>query len=142
MNIGNSKTNEPHRFRLTLADKFNRKDPNKNMVLANLSIYYTWKNIKPAYDTINLKSLFRLGMMNLICLLDHTLFQTLKIILNTLLKKHETIADNPLMQIYTNKIKNRIVFKINTGYKLELLSPKTMKLLGSIKDILIKMCKN
>ena len=91
---------------------------------------------------INLKSLFRLGMMNLICLLDHTLFQTLEIILNTLLKKHETIADNPLMQIYTNKIKNRIVFKINTGYKLELLSPKTMKLLGSIKDILIKMCKN
>ena len=55
MNIGNSKTNEPHRFRLTLADKFNRKDPNKNVVLANLSIYYTWKNIKPAYDTNKFK---------------------------------------------------------------------------------------
>ena len=37
------------------------------------------------------------------------------------------------MQIYTNKIKNRIVFKIKTGYKLELLSPETMKLLGSTK---------
>ena len=37
------------------------------------------------------------------------------------------------MQIYVHKIKNRIVFKIKTGYKLELLSPKTMKLLGSAK---------
>ena len=37
------------------------------------------------------------------------------------------------MQIYTNKLKNRIVFEIKTGYKLELLSPDTMKLLGSTK---------
>ena len=37
------------------------------------------------------------------------------------------------MHIYTNKIKNRIAFKIKTGYKLELLSPETMKLLGSTK---------
>ena len=49
------------------------------------------------------------------------------------IKKHETIADNPLVEIYENKIKNRIVFKINTGYKLELLSPETIKLLGSTK---------
>ena len=46
MIIENSKTNEPHRFRLTLADKLNLKDPNKNMALVNLSIYYIWKNIK------------------------------------------------------------------------------------------------
>ena len=37
------------------------------------------------------------------------------------------------MQIYVNRIKNRIVFQINTGYKLELLAPETMKLLGSTK---------
>ena len=43
MNTKNSKTNEPHGFRLTLADKLNLKDPNKTRVLANLSIYYTWK---------------------------------------------------------------------------------------------------
>ena len=65
--------------------------------------------------------------------MDHTLCQTFKIILNTLLKKHETIADNPPVQIYTNKIKSRIVFKIRTGYKLEFLSLKTMKLLGNTK---------
>ena len=43
------------------------------------------------------------------------------------------MTENPLVQIYPNKIKNRIVFKIKTGYKLELLSPETMKLLGSTK---------
>ena len=41
------------------------------------------------------------------------------------------IANNPPVQIYVNKSKNRTVFKTKTGYKLELLSPKTMKLLGS-----------
>ena len=50
MNIANSKTNEPHKFRLTLADKLNLKDSDKNMALANVSIYYTWKNIKSAYN--------------------------------------------------------------------------------------------
>ena len=50
-----------------------------------------------------------------------------------IIKKHKTFAQNPPIQIYPNKIKNRIVFKIKTGYKLELLSPETMKLLGSTK---------
>ena len=55
MNTGNRKTNEPQRFRLSLADKRNLKDPSKNMALANLSIYYTWKNIKSAYNNDKFK---------------------------------------------------------------------------------------
>ena len=47
MNTKNSKTSEPHKCILELTDKFNLKSPNKNMASANLSIYYTWKNIKP-----------------------------------------------------------------------------------------------
>ena len=43
------------------------------------------------------------------------------------------MTENPPVQIYPNKIKNRIVFKINIGYKLELLTPETMKLLGNTK---------
>ena len=43
------------------------------------------------------------------------------------------MADNPPVQIYTKKSKNRIIFKMKTGYKLELLSPETMKLIGSGK---------
>ena len=50
-----------------------------------------------------------------------------------IIKKHETIADNPPVQIYVNKMKSRIVFKMKTGYKLELLSKETMQLLGSSK---------
>ena len=71
--------------------------------------------------------------MDLICLMDHILFKIYKIILNTPSNKHETPSNNPLMQTYVNRIKNRIVFKIKTGYKLELLSSETMKLLGSTK---------
>ena len=73
MSTENSNTNEPHIFRLTVADKLNLKDPNKNMALANLSIYYTWKNIKSAHGSNKFK-------------IYHSLFQTFKIILNTLLK--------------------------------------------------------
>ena len=50
-----------------------------------------------------------------------------------IIKKQETLTGNPPIEIYPNKIKNRIVFKIKTGYKLELLSSETMKLLGSTK---------
>ena len=53
-----------------------------------------------------------------------------------IIKKHETIAETAPILIYTNTTNNRIVFKIKTGYKLELLSKETMKLLGSTKDII------
>ena len=48
------------------------------------------------------------------------------------------MADNLPVQIYVNKIKNRIVFKIKSGYKLELLTLVTMKLLGSTKNVVDK----
>ena len=51
-----------------------------------------------------------------------------------IIKKHETIDKVSPILIYANNISNRIVFKIKTGYKLELLSKETMKLLGSTKD--------
>ena len=50
MNSENSKTSEPHRFRLGLTDKPDLKDPKKNMALANSSIYYTWKTVKSEYN--------------------------------------------------------------------------------------------
>ena len=56
MNTGNSKTNEPDRFKLGLTDKLNLKNLNKNMALANLSICYTWKNIKSKYNNNTFKT--------------------------------------------------------------------------------------
>ena len=55
MNTENSKANEPRRFKLDLADKLDVNNPNKSIVLANLSIYYTWKNIKSKYNNNKFK---------------------------------------------------------------------------------------
>ena len=133
MNIENIKTNESNKFIYQFTDKLNLKNPNKNMALANLSIYYTWKTLNLNITTINLEFLLQLGIVPLFCLMDRILFLIYKIILSTLLKNQETTADNPPVQIYVDKIKNRIVFKIKTGYKLELLSKETIQLLGSSK---------
>ena len=133
MNGENSKTSELRRFILDLADKLNLKHPKKNMALTNLSIYYTWRNIKSACNNNKFKvsvstwdDTFDLpdGSYSIADIQDYFEF---------IIKKHETLTENPPVQIYPNKIKNRIVFKIKTGYKLELLTFKTMKLLGSAK---------
>ena len=130
MNTENSKTNESHRFKLDLADKLNLKDPKKNMLLVNLSIYYNWKNIKSEYNNNKFKifaptwnETFDLpdGSYSIADIQDYFEF---------IIKKHETLTENQPVQIYPNKIKNRIVFKIKSGYKLELLTPEIMKLLG------------
>ena len=132
-NSENSKTNEFHRFRLTSADKLNLKDHNKNMALTYLGINYTGKNIKYAYKNNKFKisvptwnNEFNLpdGSYSVSDIPDYFEY---------IIKKHETIANNPPVQINVNKIKSRIVFKIKAGYKLELLSPETTKLLGSTK---------
>ena len=54
MNTENSETSEAHRFKLDLKDKINLKIQ-KNMALANLSIYYSWKNIKSKYNNNTFK---------------------------------------------------------------------------------------
>ena len=51
-----------------------------------------------------------------------------------MLEKHGEDIDEPSIQIYLNKIENRITFKIRNGYSLELLTPETMKLVGSTKN--------
>ena len=134
LNTENSKTNESNKFTYQFTDKLNLKIANnKNIGSVNLSIYYTCKNIKLAYNNNKFKisaptwnDEFDLpdGSYSISDIQDYFEF---------IIKKHETLTENPPVQIYPNKIKNRIVFKIKTGYKLELLSPETMKLLGSTK---------
>ena len=81
MNTKNSKTNEPNRFKYDLIDKLDLKNPNKNMELVNLSIYYTWKNVKSTYNN-NKFTQHQPGMKHLICLMDRIIYQKYKIILN------------------------------------------------------------
>ena len=103
------------------------------MALANLSIYYTCKNIKSEYDNnkfkisaLNWNETFDLpgGVYSIDDIQDYFEF---------IIKKHETLTANLAVEIYPNEIKNRIVFKIKTDHKLDLLTPKTMRLLGSTK---------
>ena len=103
------------------------------MALANLSIYYTCKNIKSKYNNNKLKisaptwnDTFDLpdGSYSISDIQDYFEF---------IIKKHETLTENLPIQIYPNNMENRIVFKIKTGYKLELLTPETMRLLGTTK---------
>ena len=105
------------------------------MALGSLSIYYTWKNVKSTYNNNKFKisgptwnETFDLpdASYNISEIQDYIEYVT---------KKHETIGENAPILIYANTINNRMVFKIKTGYKLELLSKETMKLLGSTKDI-------
>ena len=129
-----SKTNKPHRLKYNLIGKLDLKNPNKNMALASLSIYYTWKNVKSIYnnnkfkisaptwnDTFDLPN----GSYNISEIQNYIKY---------IIKKHETIGETAPILIYANTINNRIIFKIKTGYKSELLSKETMKLLGSTKD--------
>ena len=133
MNSENSKTSEPYRFKLDLTDKLNLKDPKKNMALANLSIYYTWKNIKSEHN--NNKFKISAPTWNVTFYLPDGSYSIADIqdYFELIIKKHETLTENPSVQIYVSKIKNRVVFKIKTGCKLELLTPETKKLLGNTK---------
>ena len=103
MNNENSKTNEPNKFVYQFIDN------NRFKILAP-----TWNE---EFD-------FPDGSYLISDIQDY--FQYV-------IKKDNTIADNSPVQIYVNKTKNRIFFQIRTDYKLELLSPETMKLLGSAK---------
>ena len=116
MNTQNSKTSEPHRFKLDLTDKLNLKNSNKNMALANLNIYYTWKNIKSEYN--NNKFKISASTWNDTFDLPGGSY-SIQDYLEFIVKKDDTLTENPPIQIYPNKIKNRIVFKKKTGYKLE-----------------------
>ena len=138
MNTENSEKIEPQRFKLDFTDKINLKNPSKNMALANLSIYYTWKSIKSEYNNNKFKisaptwnDTFDLpdGSYSIDDIQDYFEF---------IIKKDETLTEDLPIQIYSNKIKNRIVFKIKTGYKLELLTPETMRLLGIAKKVVDK----
>ena len=142
MNTENSKANEPYRFKLELTDKLNLKNPNKSMALANLSIYCTWKNIKSEYK--NNKFKISAPTWNDTFDLPDSSYSISDIedYFEFIIKKHETLTENPPIQIYPNKIKNRIIFKIATGYRLEILIPEIMKLLGSKKGKDVDSDKN
>ena len=123
MNSENSKTSEYHVLVLKLTDKLDLKRGQKTVALSNVSIFYTWKNIKSSYNNNRFKisaptwnEQFELpdGSYSISDVQDYFEY---------ILKKHSESVDNPSIRIYVNKIENRITFKLKSGYYLELLTP-------------------
>ena len=138
MNSENSKTSEPHVLILKLTDKLDLRRGEKIIALSNLSICYTWKNIKSSYKNNKFKisaptwnDKFELsdGSYSVSNIQDYFEY---------IFKKHGKNMDKPSEQIYVNKVENRVTSKIKDEYSLELLTPETMKLLGSTKNKITK----
>ena len=138
MNSENSKTSEHNVLVLKLTDKLDLRRGQKTVALSNLSIYYTWQNVKSSYNNNKFKisaptwsGEFKLpdGSYSVSDIQDYFEY---------ILKKHSGSVDNPSIRIYVNRIENRITVKIKNGYYLELLTPETMKLLGSTESKITK----
>ena len=132
MNTENSMTNESITSIYQFTDKRNLKTPNNKIIgLVNLSIYYIWKNIKSEYNNNKFKISAPTWNDEFDLPDDSYSIFDIQDYFEFIIKKHETLAENPPIQIYPSKTKRRIVFKVKTGYKLELLSSETMELLWS-----------
>ena len=138
MNSENSRTSEYNVLVLKLTDKLDLRRGQTSVALSNLSIYYTWKNIKSSYNNRKFKisvptwsDEFELpdGSYSILDIQDYFEY---------ILKKHSENVDNPSIRIYVNKIENRITFKIKNGYYRELLTSETMKLLASTETKITK----
>ena len=134
MNSENSRTTEYHVLVLKLTDKLDLRRGQKTVALSSLSIYYMWKNLKSSYNNNKFKisaptwsEEFELpdGSYSISDIQDYFEY---------IFKKHSESVDNPAIRIYVNKIENKITFKIKSGYYLELLTPETIKLLGSAES--------
>ena len=134
MNTANCKTKHSNKFVYNFSDKLNLKNPNKNIALANLSIYYTWKNVKSDYNN-NKFQISAPTWNDTFDMPDGSYsISTLQNYFEYIIKRHGTITDVSPVLIYVNEINKIIFLKIKSGYKLELLSKETMKLLGSSTD--------
>ena len=137
MNSEKSQTSKLHVLILKFTDKLYLRRGKNRIAPSNLSIYYTWENIKSSYSnkfkisapTWNNKFELPDGSYSVSDIQDYFEY---------ILKKHGENIDNPSVKIYVNKIENRITFTIKNGYCPELSTPEIMKLLGSTENKITK----
>ena len=127
-NSRNSKTSVVHRLLLNLTGKINLRRKDKYIALSNLSMYYTWKNIKKSYKNNQFK--ISSPTWNEVFELPDVSY-SISDIQDYFEYGEKTV--NPSIRIYINKIEDKTTFEIKKGYNLELLTHKTMKLHGSTK---------
>ena len=129
MNSENSKTSKPNVLILKITNKLDSRIGEKIIALANLSIYYTWKNLKSLYNNNKFKISAPYASYSVSDIPDYFEY---------ILKNHRKNADKQSVQIYVNKSENNVTFKVKNGYSLELLTPETMKLLRSTENKITK----
>ena len=115
MNSENSKISKPHVSILKLTSKLDLRIGEKIMALSNLSIYYTWKNRKSSYNSNKFK--ISAPTWNDKFELPYGSYSVSNIqdCFEYIFKKHGENTDKPSVQIYVNKIENRVTFKIKNG---------------------------
>ena len=134
MNSENSKTSKPHILSLKFTKKLHLRIGKKIIDLSNLSIYYAWKNIKNSYNNNKFK-ISALTWNDKFELPDGSYsVSDMQGYFEYILKTHGENTEKPLVQIYVNKVENRVTFKIKNEYSLEYLTPEAMKLLGSTEN--------
>ena len=134
MNSENSRTSKNHLSVLKLTDKLDLRKGQKGIALSNFSVYYTWKNIKSLYKNSKFKVSAPTWRDEFELPDGSYLISDIQDYFEYILKNYNENVDNPALNIYVNKTENRITFKIKNGYYLELLTPETMKLLGSTEN--------
>ena len=134
MNSENSKTSKPHILVLKLTNKLDLRIGEKVIALPNLSIYYTWKKIKSSCNNNKFKISSPTWNDEFELPVRSYSVSDIQDYFKDILKKHGENTNKPSVQLYVNKIENRITFKIKDGCSLELLTPGTMKLLGNTKN--------
>ena len=144
MNSENSRTSEYHVLVLKLVDKLDLRRGQKSVALSNLSVYYTWKIIKSSYKNNKFKISVPTWSDEFELPDGSYSIPDIQDFLEYILKKQSENVNNPSIKIYINKIENSVTFKTKNGYYVELLTPETMKLLGSTesetnKEKMVKM---
>ena len=111
VNSEGSRTSEPHILKLKLTDKLDLRVDKKVIALSNVSIYYTWNNIKSSYNNKKFK-ISAPTWNEEFTLPDASLsISDIQDYFQYILKKHRENTDKPSIQIYVNKMENRITFK-------------------------------
>ena len=135
MNSENSKTAKPHVLKLKLTSKLDLRIDEKVIALSNLSIYYTWRNIKSSFN--NNKFKIPAPTWNDEFELPDGSYSVSDIqgYFKYILKEHGENINKPSLQISVSKTENKITLEIKNGYSYEILTSGTMKLLGRFKSI-------
>ena len=115
MNSENSKTSAPHILKLKLTDKLDLRLDKKVIALSNFSIYYTWNNTKSSYNNNKFKISIPTWNEEFTLPDGYYSISDIQDYFHYILKKHGENTDKPSIQIYVNKIENRITFKIKDG---------------------------